>query len=277
MAAAQVKIERQAIATLNAEAAASALVQSFQDYLVPITIDAAGFDARFRAEDVDPFASHVFRSGGDLVGIVLIARRGWASRIAAIAVAPPWRGRGVGQTLLRDAIHDARQRGDRRMLLEVIATNARAIALYERHGFVRTRQLFGFRRARCGNAAPELTNIDPIAVAQRMMRDPSCDLPWQIAAETLLKAVAPMRGLALGARAFAVVAPAKPGEVSLRALYVPPEHRRRHAARAMLDALFPDQIVATPVALPETLSPLFAHCEPIPISQYEMVLALDGY
>jgi ribosomal protein S18 acetylase RimI-like enzyme len=274
MAAARLIVERDAVAGLNSIQAAAALVHAFQDYLVPIALDAAGFDARFRAEDVDPFASHVYRVADELAGIVLVARRGWTSRVAAMAVAPNRRGRGVGREMLQLALRDARERGDRRMLLEVIATNSRAIALYERHGFVRTRQLLGFRRAPSGVAADGLAEVDPIAVARRMMRDGVSDLPWQIAPETLLKTVAPAQGFALGETAFAVAAPAKPGEVSLRALHVPPEHRRCGAARGMLAALFPDQTIVTPVAVPATLAPIFADFQPITISQYEMALDL---
>lgn len=72
-----------------------------------------------------------------------------------IAVAPDARGRGVGTRLL-DAVKDrARQSGLKRVRLEVVDTNPRARALYERQGFVAgkvahlglLRPLFGFRSA----------------------------------------------------------------------------------------------------------------------------------
>jgi [ribosomal protein S18]-alanine N-acetyltransferase len=59
-----------------------------------------------------------------------------------------WRGRGVGEALVRAAIGLARQRGLHKLSLEVFAHNAGAIALYRKCGFAeegrRTRQ---YRRA----------------------------------------------------------------------------------------------------------------------------------
>lgn len=251
----------------------------FQDYFVPVTLDAAGYDARFRAEDVDPFASHVYTSGGAFAGVVLVARRGWTSRIAAMGIAKGMRGRGVGQQVLDATIRDARERGDRRVVLEVIAGNARAIRLYERHGFRPVRDLVGFT-GRPSAGVDALREIDPVAIARRMMRDGAADLPWQIAAETLLKAVPPARGLSLDDRGFALVAPAAEGKLLLRALYVSPEHRRRGASRQMLAAIagqFPDRIIATPVAVPAALSGVFAKpgFARIAITQHEMALALN--
>jgi RimJ/RimL family protein N-acetyltransferase len=49
---------------------------------------------------------------------------------------PAVRGRGVGRRLAEAAIAAARERGAERIELEVLAKNTRAIALYERLGFV---------------------------------------------------------------------------------------------------------------------------------------------
>jgi L-phenylalanine/L-methionine N-acetyltransferase len=55
-----------------------------------------------------------------------------------MAVAPDHRGRGVGTQLLGAVIDTAeRWHGVRRLELEVFTDNTAAIALYERHGFVR--------------------------------------------------------------------------------------------------------------------------------------------
>jgi RimJ/RimL family protein N-acetyltransferase len=50
---------------------------------------------------------------------------------------PAWRGRGLGARLLDAALAGAAEIGITRVELEVFASNARAIALYERRGFVR--------------------------------------------------------------------------------------------------------------------------------------------
>jgi RimJ/RimL family protein N-acetyltransferase len=50
---------------------------------------------------------------------------------------PAVRGRGLGRRLAEAAIAAARERGAERIELEVFASNARALALYEKLGFVR--------------------------------------------------------------------------------------------------------------------------------------------
>lgn len=55
-----------------------------------------------------------------------------------IAINAPWQGQGVGQRLMSAGIHWADNwAAILRIELTVLADNARAIALYERHGFVR--------------------------------------------------------------------------------------------------------------------------------------------
>jgi ribosomal-protein-alanine N-acetyltransferase len=56
-----------------------------------------------------------------------------------VAVAPPERRRGVGRRLVEDLFAYARAHGVARVLLEVRASNAAAIALYESFGFDRAR------------------------------------------------------------------------------------------------------------------------------------------
>ena len=72
-----------------------------------------------------------------------------------IFVEPAARGRGVGTLLLQAIANEAAQRGYAEVRLDVIDTNDRARALYERRGFrpVKTnstgllRHVFGFRSA----------------------------------------------------------------------------------------------------------------------------------
>jgi len=53
-----------------------------------------------------------------------------------VAVLPSCRRRGIAQHLLEHAFGEARSRGGQRCFLEVRASNASAIALYQRMGFV---------------------------------------------------------------------------------------------------------------------------------------------
>jgi ribosomal protein S18 acetylase RimI-like enzyme len=52
-----------------------------------------------------------------------------------ISVIERYRGRGVGQALMVAAEHDARSRGARRIVLDVLAANAGARRFYERLGY----------------------------------------------------------------------------------------------------------------------------------------------
>lgn len=52
-----------------------------------------------------------------------------------LAVAPEFRGRGIGQALLEAVADDARRLGYCKVTLEVRADNAKALALYRRAGF----------------------------------------------------------------------------------------------------------------------------------------------
>jgi len=61
--------------------------------------------------------------------------------IWSVWVAPAGRGAGVGDALMRAAIRAGRAAGSARLVLEVGDHNTHAIALYARHGFVRTGNL----------------------------------------------------------------------------------------------------------------------------------------
>ena len=57
--------------------------------------------------------------------------------VLGIGLLPDYRGQGLGKALLEAAIAAAEQRDFRRIELTVFADNLRAMALYEKTGFVR--------------------------------------------------------------------------------------------------------------------------------------------
>lgn len=73
---------------------------------------------------------------GALVGYAVVWYVLEEAELGNLAVAPPWRGRGVGGRLLDFAVARARERGTKRMFLEVRVSNDVARALYEDRGFV---------------------------------------------------------------------------------------------------------------------------------------------
>ena len=69
--------------------------------------------------------------------LVFFRRESDLARLYSIAVAHGARGRGVGEALLAAVERSARERGARRMRLEVHQGNAAAMRLYERRGYTR--------------------------------------------------------------------------------------------------------------------------------------------
>lgn len=83
----------------------------------------------------------VAEADGDVVGNVLVSvDRGRATEhigVLSICIAADWRDVGIGTELVAGAQAWARERGLRKLSLGVFPDNERAIAVYERRGFVR--------------------------------------------------------------------------------------------------------------------------------------------
>lgn len=155
----------------TSSALAEIMTTGFQGYVVPQAFSAQTLVSRFRRESLDMIASRVIEDCGRPVGLILVARRGWTARIAALAFAPSHRNRGLGRIARTEAAAHLTELGDRRLTLEVIETNEAALRLYESLGFVRQRRLVGFRR-RCVEKKQEslhdLVELDPQFIARRL-------------------------------------------------------------------------------------------------------------
>lgn len=80
-----------------------------------------------------------------------------------LAVAPVWRGRGIGEALLRHSLLTARRRGITSMNLEVRSTN-KAVKLYEKSGFEYVHRRPGYYRGNDGQLHDALSfRIDMLA------------------------------------------------------------------------------------------------------------------
>lgn len=205
---------------------------------MPMVFDAAGFERRFRGENLDAQASKLWFRQGELVGLVLIARRGWTSRVAAMGLVVPARGQGYGQMMLQEALDEARARGERTMLLEVFAENERARRLYTRLGFQLTRPLsiFGCPAGAAAHTPPPLEELDPRQVARLLSQEADEELPWMVAPETLAALAPPVRAFQLDGKAFAIVR-ADPQRTLLLSLVVPRPWRRQGHGRRLLQLI----------------------------------------
>lgn len=246
----------------SADDAAAAMTRSFEDYLVPMTVDGAGFAQRFGAEDIDRFLSRIYLDGDRVAGIALVCRRGWTARLGGFGVAPDHRGRGVARSLMHDVARRVAAAGSERLVLEVISTNTAAVRLYESLGFEPVRQLVGYRWDGPVDtaAAPGVAEVDPVRVARALAQSGPVDPPWQLAPETVAAAAPPRRAFSLDDRAFALVKTTAEA-VTLTALVVHPDVRRRgYGTRliAGLQARFAGRPWSIPPLVPaDTAAPFF--------------------
>ena len=278
-------ISKRPVAACTAAQVADALTRSFEGYVVPVNVSAEAYERRFRPENVDPFASYACFRGNRPVAVVLVARRGWTSRIAAMAVAPEARGKGLGKRIMRGMIGEALERGDRSVLLEVFENNTPAVKLYEGLGFEPLRRLVGYHHGP-GGAAPAgadtLAELDPLDLAHIVAREGEAKLPWMLTAETLSGSVSPARAFHLDHRAYVLIGNPDADVISLSALVVPRANRRNGWGTSLMQALFathPDKAWSIPQIVPEELAPeFFARCgwELMDTNQLEMGLDLSS-
>ncbi|NOH00696.1 MAG: hypothetical protein HND47_01320 [Chloroflexi bacterium] len=62
------------------------MTRSFEGYLVPVHITDTAMHTMLRRDGVDLTASRVLMNDDEPVGLALIARRGWTSRVAAMGI-----------------------------------------------------------------------------------------------------------------------------------------------------------------------------------------------
>ena len=85
-----------------------------------------------------PFATDLLTDGdGTLLGYVCLVKCTPEWEIANVAVSPAFRRRGLGQTLISHVLRSSREEGAQTLYLEARASNAPALSLYEKNGFVR--------------------------------------------------------------------------------------------------------------------------------------------
>ncbi len=235
---------------------ADILNKSFTGYIINIEIDAPQVAQMVRREAVDLSLSWVLLKDNDIVGVALIGRRGWTSRLAAMGLAVNWRGQGIGRQLMTELIDQAQARGEHTMILEVIEQNEPALRLYRNAGFRQLRRLVGYKGKQLkGIADRNLHEVDLLEMARQVIRHGPPDLPWQISGETLAQSSLPLRGYQLGPAYAAISAPEQP-RLFLRGLVIPEQTQPHVWGPRLLQALiarYPDKSWGVPVLYPEEL------------------------
>lgn len=115
--------------------------------LVDILSDAFG-DMRDESLDLITFNTTteglilwVAEQNGQVVGTVTSRKEGEVQWITALAVHPKYEGRGLGTSLLRWIKDVALRGGEKTILLDVEVENDRALAVYEKAGFMKSAQI----------------------------------------------------------------------------------------------------------------------------------------
>ena len=158
---------------------------AYEGYLIPFHVDTAALEFMDDAFDLDLDASRIAFRDGEPVGLGNLGVRGEDAWIGGVGVVAPARRSGVGEALMRGLHEQARERGVRRVWLEVIFENAGAFALYEKLGYRTVRDVAVWSLPASDENAAAAREV-PAAEAHTRIRELGDErAPWQRADETI--------------------------------------------------------------------------------------------
>jgi GNAT superfamily N-acetyltransferase len=163
---------------------ASVFTAAYHGYFVPLVVDEAQLTYMVEVFDLDLSRSLVAVERERPVGLANLGLRGERTWLGGVGVIPDRRGSGIGESLTRMLVDQAREAGAREMALEVIVENAPAIALYEKLGFTRTRvlEVLSLAAATKRSDVRETDVGEALSVVAAARSGPE---PWQRADETI--------------------------------------------------------------------------------------------
>ncbi len=115
---------------------AALYTRTFADYFYPALVTAADMARFVRVESLDLDRSPVMGIGDEAVGLATVGLRGGRAYCKGFGVVVPWRGQGLARPLCEAMLAQAREAGAVSMSLGVLKHNTRAVAAYQRAGFV---------------------------------------------------------------------------------------------------------------------------------------------
>jgi GNAT superfamily N-acetyltransferase len=170
---------------------------AYEGYLIPFHVDEATLAFMDDAFDLDLDASRIAVRDTKLVGLGNLGVRGEDSWIGGVGVVPAARRSGVGEALMQALHEQARERGIRRVWLEVIVENTGAFALYEKLGYRTVRDVEVWSLPTAEEDGSQVSEVSAAEAHARIRELRSGREPWQRADGTLAH-YADSRGLAAG-------------------------------------------------------------------------------
>lgn len=258
---------------------ADLMTRSFEAYFVPINITDTVLLTMLRRDGIDLTASRVLMKDGEPVGLAMIARRGWTSRLAAMGITVNARGSGVGTWAMAQLVAEARERGDKEMLLEVIEQNTAGVKLYEKSGFKKMRRLVGYKLNNPQvDTAEEIEEIDIRELARTVTYHGMQDLPWQLSGTTIMQHTPPSRAFRLN-DAYCLISNPDVMDVAIQSVLVKARSRGAGLSGVLLRALFakfPGKVWHVSAIYPEEMGFIFEHVgmQRESLSQWQMSRAL---
>jgi ribosomal protein S18 acetylase RimI-like enzyme len=239
---------------------AELLTRGFEGYFVPINISVPVLLTMMRRDGIDLNETRILHQDDEPIGVALIARRGWTSRLAAMGIVSSARKGGAGTWAMEQLIEEARARGDQEMLLEVITQNTAGVKLYEKVGFKKIRKLLGYKLENPQvESVEELQEVDILEAAKMVTAHGLKDLPWQISGISIAHHTPPSRAFGLHG-AYCVISNPQVEHVSISSVLAPAGAGEAGPGAALIRALFarfPDKTWHVSPIYPEEMAPLF--------------------
>ncbi len=256
------------------------LNRGFEGYFVPITFNVTTFLNMVRKDGIDLICSRLLLVDDEPVGIALLAHRGWTSRLAAMGIAPEFRGRGAGSWFMEQLIREACEREEQEMILEVIEQNEPAVHVYKKSGFEIVRRLIGFilKDAR-EEEIHELQEMDLREVGRLISQYGLSDLPWQLSGESIAQLNPPARAYGKGG-AYIVISNPEAKDIVIWSLFVEPTARGNELSVKMLKSIiaaYPGKTWHVPALLPEEFGKIYERADFVreQLSQWQMKITLS--
>jgi L-amino acid N-acyltransferase YncA len=180
---------------------------------------------------------------------------------------------------MKQLIEEARARGEKEMLLEVIEQNTAGVKLYRKVGFETVRRLVGYKLENPqGKSKGKIEEIDIRDLAKLISAHGLKDLPWQLSGETIAQHTPPSRAYRLD-DAYCLISNPEAEQVVISSVLVKAGSRGAGLSPVLMRAVFsrfPNKTWRVPAIFPEEMSPIFEEVgmKREELSQLQMALTL---